>query len=100
FDGDGEFFDLHHSPFGGGPFAPRAPKNCTFSATSGRVTCPSSTFAGLTIDRSFAYTDLSGKAQSAPDSNTNTVNTRSSVVGTIVTRDKKDTTTVNHASDR
>jgi hypothetical protein len=100
FDGGGLFFDLGRSPFGGGPFAPRASKDCTFSSSTGRVTCPAVTVGGLTINRSFAYTDASGKAESAPDSNTNTVNTRVAVTGTIVTHDKKDTTTVNSASDR
>lgn len=100
FDGGGLFFDLGHAAFGGGPFAPRAPKNCTFSSSTGRVTCPPVTMGGLTINRSFAYTDASGKAEAAPDSNTNTVNTRVAVTGTIVTRDKDDTTTVNSASDR
>lgn len=100
FAGFGVFFDLGHAAFGGGPFAPRDSKNCTFSAATGRVTCAAVTAGGFTIDRSFAYTDASGKAESAPDSNTNTVNTRVAVAGTIVTRNKKDTTTVNHASDQ
>jgi hypothetical protein len=100
FDGGGLFFDLGHAAFGGGPFAPHALKNCTFSSSTGRVTCPDATVGGLTITRSFAYTDASGKAQASPDSNTNTVNTRVAVTGTIVTHDKKDTTTVNSASDR
>jgi hypothetical protein len=100
FDGAGPFFDLGHVEFGGGPFAPRDAKNCTFSSTTGRITCPTVTIGGLTITRSFAYTDASGKAQSARDTTTNTVNTQSSVTGTIVTRDKRDTTTVTSSSDR
>lgn len=100
FDGGGAFFDLGHSMFGGGPFAPRASKNCTFSSSTSRVTCPDLTFGGLTITRSFAYLDASGKAQASPDTTTNSVNTQSSVKGTIVTHNKKDTTTVNSSSDR
>ena len=100
YDGGGPFFDLFRGPFGGGPFVPRASKNCTFSSTTGRVTCPTLTVGGLKIDRSFAYTDAAGKAQSAPDDNTNSVNTQSTVAGTITTRDQKITTTVSHTSDR
>ena len=43
---------------------------------------------GLTINRSFAYTDVNGKAQSARDTATNAVNTQVTVTGSIVTRDK------------
>src|SRR6185503_9720731 len=31
FDGASPIFDLGHATFGGGPFLPRAAKNCTFS---------------------------------------------------------------------
>jgi hypothetical protein len=100
FDGDGEIFDFGHMEFGGGPFMPRDAKSCTFSSTSGRVTCPAQTFFGLTINRSFAYTDGNGKAQSGRDTTTNSVNTQSTVTGTIVTFNKRDTTTVNSSSTR
>ena len=100
FDGGGPFFDFGHAEFNSGPFAPRPGKNCTFSSSTGRVTCPDQTLGGLTIKRSFAYLDGAGKAQAAPDTLTNSVNTQVSVTGTIVTRDKKDTTTVSSSSDR
>jgi hypothetical protein len=100
FAGVGMLFDLGHAEFGAGPFAPRQSKTCTFSSSTGRVTCPPITIGGLTITRSFAYTDTSGKAQQAPTAGTNTVNTQVTVTGTIVTHEQKDTTTVNHASDQ
>jgi hypothetical protein len=100
FDGAGAFATFGHGPFDGGPFAPiRANKNCTFSSSTGRVTCPSQTIGGLTINRSYAYTDVNNKPQAALDTTTNTVNTRVTVSGTIVFR-RGDTTTVNHASDQ
>src|SRR6185312_9835943 len=70
------------------------------SSSTGRVSCPDQTFGGLTIKRSFAYLDGAAKAQPAPDTLTNSVNTQVSVTGSIVTRDKKDTTTVDSSSDR
>jgi hypothetical protein len=55
----------------------------TYNASTGRVTCAAVTQNGLTINRSFAYTDASGKAQSAFDSlTTNTVNEKVDVSGT------------------
>jgi hypothetical protein len=100
FDGGPSFLSFGRGPFDGGPFAPtRANNNCTYSSGTGRVTCPPQTIGGLTINRSFAYTDVNNKPQSALDTTTNTVNTRVTVSGTIVFR-KGDTTTVNHASDQ
>jgi hypothetical protein len=100
FDGDGAIFDMERAEFGGGPFVPRDARNCTFSSTTGRITCPTQTVGGLTINRSFAYTDVSGKPQSARDTTTNSVNTQSTVTGTLVRRDNEDTTTVNSSSTR
>jgi len=100
FAGAGLLFDLDHDDFDSGPFKPRDSSNCSFSQSTGRVTCPPRTVDGLRITRSFAFTDTSGKAQSAPNRATNTVNTQVIVTGTIVTHDKKDTTTVNHSSDQ
>jgi hypothetical protein len=75
-DGHGD-----QGPFGGG-FA-----NCTgtFAASTGRVTCATQTLPnGLIINRSFAFSDASGNAQQAFDSlSTNTINTQSSVSGTV-----------------
>lgn len=100
FAGAASFAGFGHGPFDGGPFAPiRANKDCTFSSSTGRVTCPPQTIGGLTINRSYAYTDINNKPQSALDTTTNTVNTRVTVSGTIVFR-RGDTTTVNHASDQ
>ena len=99
FEGATAFLAFGHGPFDGGPFAPIRDKNCTFSSSTGRVSCPPQTIGGLTINRSFAYTDVNNKAQAALDTNTNTVNTRVTVSGTIVFR-RGDTTTVNHASDQ
>src|SRR5215471_4483593 len=92
FDGDGAIFDMERAEFGGGPFVPRDARNCTFSSTTGRITCPTQTVGGLTINRSFAYTDVNGKPQSARDTTTNSVNTQSTVTGTLVRRDNEDTT--------
>ena len=100
FDGGGAIFDIGHVEFGGGPFMPRDAKSCAFSSTTGRITCPAQTFFGLTINRSFAYTDVNGKAQSARDTTTNSVNTQSTITGTLVTHNKQDTTTVNSSSTR
>jgi hypothetical protein len=86
----------HEGPFGrGGP-------GCTgtFDAATGRVTCTSIAHDGITVTRSIAYTDASGKAQSAFDTvTTNTVNERVSVSGTFTHRDG-DSSVVTHASDR
>jgi hypothetical protein len=76
--GDGRGDD---GPFGGG-FA-----NCngSFSASTGRVTCATQTLPnGLTVMRSFAFSDASGKAQQAFDTSaTNTINVQSAVSGTV-----------------
>jgi hypothetical protein len=76
--------------------------NCTFSSTTGRVTCPDVTNRrSLTISRSFAFKDASGAAQSAPSSATNSINAQVKVTGTV-TRDDDDAVTskVDHSSDR
>ena len=100
FAGAASFLTFGRGALDGGPFAPiRANKDCTFSSSTGRVTCPPQTVAGLTINRSYAYTDINNKPQSALDTTTNAVNTRVTVSGTIVFR-RGDTTTVNHASDQ
>ncbi len=86
--------------FGRGPFGHDSlPGQCTFSPQTGRVTCAPQTVNGLTILRSAAYTTAAGTAQSAIDSTTNTVNTRTEVSGMTARRDG-DTSTVNHTSDR
>jgi hypothetical protein len=83
-----------HGPFGGGPLS----SDCTFSSSTGLVTC-SSTRGGLTITRTFAFTNSAGTAQSAPDSTTNKVVTHSDVSGTVTRRDSA-VSTVHHVSDQ
>jgi len=83
-------------PFGLGDFL----ENCTLSSTTGRVTCPDVTRRGLTISRSFAFTDAAGTAQSAPNSATNTINEQVVVSGTVTRHDGDVTSTVQHTSDR
>lgn len=83
-----------------GPFAGFAlPSTCTFSSTTGRVSCPAETNTGLTITRSAAFTDASGAAQPAFDPlTTNAVNVTIDAMGTIVHR--SDTSVVSNSSDR
>jgi hypothetical protein len=73
---------------------------CTLSSSTGRVTCPDVTRGGLTISRSFAFTDAAGNAQAAPNSSTNTVNAKVAVSGTVTRHDGRVTSTVQHNSDR
>ena len=74
--------------------------NCTFSSTTGRVTCPDVTRRGLTISRSFQFMDASGTVQAFPNVSTNTINEQVSVTGTVK-RDEGDVTaTVDEKSDR
>jgi len=87
--------DGAHGPFAGYGL----PSTCTYAASTGRVTCPTDSNNGLSITRSAAFTDASGKAQSAFDSlTTNTVNIQIAAAGTVIHRG--DTSVVNNASDR
>ena len=96
---------LGQIPFGlgksGGPFGHyKLPDACTYSATSGRVTCPTKTRDGLTISMSFAFKDTAGVAQSKFDTtSTNSVNVKTSVTGTKTRRDSS-VSVVDHVSDR
>ena len=83
-------------PFGLGDFL----ENCTLSSTTGRVTCPDVTRRGLTVSRSFAFTDATGTAQAAPNSSTNTINEQITVSGTVSRHDGNITSTIQHKSDR
>ena len=75
-------------PFGLSDF----PTICVFSSTSGRVTCPDiTTRKGLTVSRSFAFTDASGAVQQVPSATTNTINEQVTVTGTV-TRDEGEIT--------
>ena len=78
--------------FGRGPFGDPSlsASNCTFSASTGRLTCtPETDRNGLTITRSIAFTTAAGVAQSAFDSlTTNSINTQVTVAGTVTRRDR------------
>lgn len=92
--GFGRGFDS--GPFGFG----RLSSDCTFSSSTGRVTCPAVTdFRGLTIARSASFKKADGTVQSAPDSTTNTINMQIQVTGTVTRRDSA-VSTVNNSSDR
>src|SRR6266536_1245345 len=83
-----------HGPFGGDALS----SDCTFSSSTGLVTC-SSTHDGLTITKTFSFTTSAGTVQSAPDSTTNTVVAHSDVSGTVTRRDSA-VSTVHHVSDQ
>ena len=87
--------------FGRGPFGDLGnDSNCAFSSTDNRVTCAAVTRRGLTINRSFSYLDASGAVQQAFDtSTTNTVNVKTTVTGTRIHHDGRDTSTVDSKSD-
>jgi|SRR5690348_266367 len=88
--------DWHEGPFGSDDFS----NNCTFASTSGVVTCATVMRGGLSIDRSFVFSDASGTAQSAPSSTTNTIEETVAVSGTVTRHDGAVTSTVQLASDR
>jgi hypothetical protein len=83
-------------PFGLGDFL----ENCTLSSATGRVNCPDATRHGLTVSRSFSFTDAAGTAQAAPSSSTNTINEQVVVSGTVTRHDGDVTSTVEHTSNR
>lgn len=86
--------------FGQGPFGGGALRgDCTFSSTTGRVTCPAETHDGLTVNRSFAFSTTAGTAQAKPDSTTNTLNSQITVSGTRTRRDSA-VSTINSSSNR
>jgi hypothetical protein len=61
--------------------------SCTFSSSTGVVTCGKQTRGGLTITHTFKYADVNGNPQSKIDSTTNTVTSTVSIVGTVTHRD-------------
>ena len=87
---------------GRGPFGSfHLPATCTFSATTGVVTCPETEKHGLKVNVSYAFKDEAGTAQPKFDTtSTNSVNVKTTVAGTKTHRDGAATTTVDHASDR
>jgi hypothetical protein len=103
FGGVGFGRGLGRGPFGDGGILP---STCTFVAATGRVTCPTETNNGLTINRWAKYTNAAGQVQTAFDTaTTNTVQTHVDVNGTVTHTDRRDSTfkvtsTVQHASDR
>jgi hypothetical protein len=82
---------------GGKPFDIRPTGNCSFSASTGLVTC-TSTRDGLSITRTYSFKTAAGTVQQAPDSTTNTVVAHVEVSGTTTRRDSV-TATVRHVSD-
>ena len=77
--GNGLGFGRGIGPFGGGLAC-----TGTFNASTGRVVCAAETRNGLTINRSAQYKNTAGTVQQAFDSaTTNSVNTQSSVTGTV-----------------
>lgn len=61
--------------------------SCAFSSGTGLVTCQRETHGGLSITRTFKYTDAAGTAQPKIDTTTNTVVSTVSVTGTVTRRD-------------
>jgi hypothetical protein len=101
--GFGEDF-LGGVPGGGRPFehgergGTVLSSSCTFSASTGIVTCAAETHDGITINRTIVYKTASGAAQAARDSTTNSITTHISATGARTRRDSS-VTTVNHTSD-
>jgi hypothetical protein len=86
--------------FGRGRGEPSLIGVCSYSASTGRITCDPVTSRGLTVTRSAAYKDSNGQSQSAFDSaTTNSINVQVTVTGTVIRHDG-DTSQVNDASDR
>jgi hypothetical protein len=82
YSGEGEAFGRgfgNRGPFGGGLAC-----DGSFDSGLGRVVCATQTRNGLTISRTAQYKDGSGAVQQAFDSTTtNSVNTQTSVTGTV-----------------
>lgn len=71
--------------------------SCAFSSSTGLVTCSNQLKNGLTISRTFKYTDSKGNAQSKIDTTTNTVMSSVTVTGSVSRHDGAQTT-VNESS--
>lgn len=87
---------------GRGPFGSfNLPDACTFSSTTGVVTCPERTRDGIKINVSYVFKNEAGTAQAKFDTaSTNSVNVKTTVAGTKTHREGTATTTVSHSSDR
>lgn len=96
FGGIGMGRDWRDGPFGFGAFS----TSCIFSSSTNEVTCPTVTHGGLTIGRSFRFTDAYGLTQSAPSSTTNAVDEKVTVSGTVTRHDGAVSSTVNLTSER
>jgi len=84
-----------------GPFRSGLDATCVFAASTGDVTCGSTTRNGLTVTRVYTFRNAAGTAQPRPDSTTNTERSRITVSGTFTsTRGDSVSTTVQHTSDR
>jgi len=71
--------------------------SCSYSSSTGLVTCTLTTRDGLNVTRSAKYTTAAGQVQSAPDSTTNTIVSNVTVSGTATRRDSSKSV-VNHTS--
>ncbi len=71
--------------------------SCTFSSSTGRITCPDVTREGVTISRSFALFDAAGRAQEKRDSSTVKINTQVWARGTVEKESAK--VTIDRKSD-
>jgi hypothetical protein len=72
--------------------------SCSYSSSTGLVTCgPSTTHDGLTVTRVSKYTTAAGATQAKRDSTTNTATTTITVTGTSTRRDSSKST-VNESS--
>jgi hypothetical protein len=87
---------------GRGPFwVYNLPDTCTFSASTGRVTCPPKDRGGLTVNLSFAFKNAAGEAQTKFDStSTDLLNVQTDITGTKTRHDGAVTSEVHHESDR
>ena len=84
-----------------GNFASGTDSSCSYSSSSGDVTCGPTTRNGITITRVLTFKTASGASQSSPDSTTDSERSRITVGGTFTsTRRDSITSTVQHSSDR
>ena len=88
----------------GGPFLGDALRpmdsddNCSYSSTTGLVTCSETERNGLTVNRVLKFTTASGQTESAIDNTTNTASATVTVSGTATERDG-DQSVVNESSN-
>jgi len=73
--------------FGGEFFHFRNDGSCSFSSSTGLVSCTGNTHDGLTVTRVSSYKNGAGQAQEKVDSTTNAISTTTTVKGTATRRD-------------